>query len=152
MRVDASGRVVGFLEKPQTERELNDVAMDPPGSTPAASRATAAIAWPAWAFTCSTATRWSTALEKTNYHDFGNEVFPATIRSRHVQVHLFDGYWEDIGTIRSFYDANLRLAQPNPPFELSVGHGADLHARPFAAADAGRRRDDRSTAWSPTAA
>jgi glucose-1-phosphate adenylyltransferase len=36
-----------------------------------------------------------------------------------VQLHAFDGYWEDIGTIRSFYDANLRLAQPNPPFELS---------------------------------
>jgi glucose-1-phosphate adenylyltransferase len=31
---------------------------------------------------------------------------------------VFDGYWEDIGTIRSFYDANLRLAQPNPPFDL----------------------------------
>ena len=59
------------------------------------------------------------ALEKTNYHDFGKEVFPASIRSRHVQLHVFDGYWEDIGTIRSFYDANLRLAQPNPPFELA---------------------------------
>jgi glucose-1-phosphate adenylyltransferase len=32
---------------------------------------------------------------------------------------VFDGYWEDIGTIRSFYEANLRLAQPNPSFELS---------------------------------
>jgi glucose-1-phosphate adenylyltransferase len=36
-----------------------------------------------------------------------------------VQVHLFDGYWEDIGTIRSFYQANLDLARPNPPFELT---------------------------------
>ncbi|HEX4412140.1 MAG TPA: glucose-1-phosphate adenylyltransferase, partial [Lacipirellulaceae bacterium] len=44
---------------------------------------------------------------------------PATIRSKHVQLFVFDGYWEDIGTIRSFYEANLRLAQPNPPFELS---------------------------------
>jgi glucose-1-phosphate adenylyltransferase len=34
-------------------------------------------------------------------------------------LHVFDGYWEDIGTIRSFYDANLQLAQPNPPFELA---------------------------------
>ena len=58
-------------------------------------------------------------LEKTSYHDFGREVFPASIRSRHVQLHLFDGYWEDIGTIRSFYEANLMLAQPNPPFELA---------------------------------
>jgi glucose-1-phosphate adenylyltransferase len=59
------------------------------------------------------------ALEKTNYRDFGKEVFPASIRSRKVQLHVFDGYWEDIGTIRSFYDENLRLAKPNPPFELA---------------------------------
>jgi glucose-1-phosphate adenylyltransferase len=61
----------------------------------------------------------SAVLEKTNYQDFGKEVFPASIRSRHVQLHVFDGYWEDIGTIRSFYDANLRLAQPKPPFDLA---------------------------------
>jgi glucose-1-phosphate adenylyltransferase len=59
------------------------------------------------------------ALEKTNYPDFGKDVFPATIRSRHVQTHVFDGYWEDIGTIRSFYEANLALAKPNPTFELA---------------------------------
>jgi glucose-1-phosphate adenylyltransferase len=59
------------------------------------------------------------ALDKTNYHDFGKEVFPASIRSRRVQVHVFDGYWEDIGTIRSFYEANLQLAESDPPFDLA---------------------------------
>jgi glucose-1-phosphate adenylyltransferase len=59
------------------------------------------------------------ALEKTSDHDFGKGVFPTSIRTRHVQLYVFDGYWEDIGTIRSFYDANIRLAQPNPPFELA---------------------------------
>jgi glucose-1-phosphate adenylyltransferase len=68
------------------------------------------------------------ALEKTNYHDFGKEVFPASIRARRVQVHVFDGYWEDIGTIRSFYDANLQLAQPNPPFDLASG-SAPIYTR-----------------------
>ncbi len=57
-------------------------------------------------------------LTKTNYQDFGKEIFPASIRSRHVQAYLYDGYWEDIGTIRAFYEANLQLASPNPPFEL----------------------------------
>jgi glucose-1-phosphate adenylyltransferase len=57
-------------------------------------------------------------LNKTNYSDFGKEVFPAAIRSRKVQVHLFDDYWEDIGTIRAFYDANLSLTKNNPPFDL----------------------------------
>jgi glucose-1-phosphate adenylyltransferase len=41
------------------------------------------------------------------------------MRTRNVQLHVFDGYWEDIGTIRAFYDANLQLAQPNPPFDLA---------------------------------
>jgi len=57
-------------------------------------------------------------LSKTDYEDFGKEVFPAAVRTRNVQVHLFDDYWEDIGTIRAFYDANLSLANPNPPFDL----------------------------------
>jgi glucose-1-phosphate adenylyltransferase len=57
-------------------------------------------------------------LNKTNYSDFGKEVFPAAIRSRKVQIHLFDDYWEDIGTIKAFYEANLSLTKPNPPFDL----------------------------------
>ena len=59
-------------------------------------------------------------LQKTTYEDFGKEIFPAAIRSRHVQVHLFDGYWEDIGTTRAFYEANLQLARHDPPFTLAL--------------------------------
>ena len=57
-------------------------------------------------------------LKKTDYEDFGKEIFPMSIRTHKVHAHLFDGYWEDIGTIRSFYDANLALAHPNPPFDF----------------------------------
>ncbi len=67
-------------------------------------------------------------LEKTNYEDFGKEVFPAAIRSRRVQVHLFDGFWEDIGTIRAFYDANLSLTWKNPPFDF-VSPEAPVYSR-----------------------
>jgi glucose-1-phosphate adenylyltransferase len=58
-------------------------------------------------------------LTKTDYHDFGREIFPAAMRTHRVQVHLFDGYWEDIGTIRSFYEANLALAAVERPFDLA---------------------------------
>jgi glucose-1-phosphate adenylyltransferase len=58
-------------------------------------------------------------LAEDNHRDFGREVFPHAIGRRRVQVHLFDGYWEDIGTIGSFYEANLQLALPNPPFNLN---------------------------------
>ncbi len=59
-------------------------------------------------------------LSKTSYTDFGKEVFPASIRAKKVVAHLFDGYWEDIGTIKAFYEANLSLCQPNPPFNFAL--------------------------------
>jgi len=50
--------------------------------------------------------------------DFGGELIPAAIGKYNVQAHLFDGYWEDIGTIRAFFDANLDLAAPLPKFNF----------------------------------
>ncbi len=50
--------------------------------------------------------------------DFGGEIIPAAIDSYNVQAHFFDDYWEDIGTIRAFYDANLDLASPLPKFNF----------------------------------
>ena len=50
--------------------------------------------------------------------DFGKDVIPTAIKSRHVQAHLFDGYWEDIGTIGAFYRANLDLTTKIPKFNL----------------------------------
>jgi glucose-1-phosphate adenylyltransferase len=63
------------------------------------------------------------ALEKTAYRDFGREVFPASMRTHRVQLHLFDGYWEDIGTIKSFYEANLLMASAQPPFDMTMTGG-----------------------------
>lgn len=50
--------------------------------------------------------------------DFGKEVIPNAIANRRVFAYPFGGYWSDIGTVRSFYDANLELATANPPFDL----------------------------------
>lgn len=50
--------------------------------------------------------------------DFGGEIIPAAIDKYNVQAFLFDNYWEDIGTIRSFYEANLDLASPLPKFNF----------------------------------
>jgi glucose-1-phosphate adenylyltransferase len=58
-------------------------------------------------------------LNTTEYQDFVREVFPRSLDRKHVQVHLFDGYWEDIGTIKAFYDANLSLTLSQPPFALA---------------------------------
>jgi len=50
--------------------------------------------------------------------DFGGEVIPSAINKYNVQAYVFNGYWEDIGTIRSFFDANLDLASPLPKFNF----------------------------------
>ena len=51
--------------------------------------------------------------------DFGRDIIPASLSSGlHLQSHLFDGYWEDIGTIKAFYDANLALADEHPAFRF----------------------------------
>lgn len=50
--------------------------------------------------------------------DFGKHIIPAAIKSRHVHAFMFDGYWEDIGTIGAFYRANLDLTTKIPKFNL----------------------------------
>ena len=51
-------------------------------------------------------------------HDFGNQIIPKAIDKMRVASYPFSDYWSDIGTIRSFYEANLMLAEPEPPFSL----------------------------------
>jgi glucose-1-phosphate adenylyltransferase len=128
MRIDHTGRVLGFLEKPKTEEELKTVAMDPQWlkDRGLAGGGDCVASMGIYLFDRDTLV---SALEKTSYPDFGKEVFPALTRSRHVQLHIFEGYWEDIGTIRSFYEANLQLASPDPPFSLASAT-APIYTRP----------------------
>ncbi len=55
--------------------------------------------------------------------DFGKEVFPRNYKTKKMYAHLFDGYWEDLGTIRSYHEASLALASPNPPFDFFTPEG-----------------------------
>jgi len=129
MRVDDTGRVVGFLEKPKTKQDLDLVRTDPKwlDERGIVSRGRDCLAnMGIYLFSRQTLID---VLEKTDYRDFGKEVFPASIRTRRVQVYLFDGYWEDIGTIKSFYRANLELVSGNTSFDL-VSPGAPVYSRP----------------------
>jgi len=51
-----------------------------------------------------------------DFVDFGKHVIPASIQKMAVHAYIFQGYWEDIGTIRAFFDANLNLTNPMPEF------------------------------------
>ncbi|MBE9472849.1 MAG: glucose-1-phosphate adenylyltransferase [Chloroflexi bacterium] len=57
-------------------------------------------------------------LVESDAEDFGNQIIPAAIESLRVYAFPFDGYWEDIGTIRALYEANLALTLPDPPFDF----------------------------------
>jgi glucose-1-phosphate adenylyltransferase len=57
------------------------------------------------------------ALDNT-MTDFGKEVIPSLLGKKRLFAYVFEGYWEDIGTVRSFFEANLALAQPLPPFNF----------------------------------
>jgi glucose-1-phosphate adenylyltransferase len=50
--------------------------------------------------------------------DFGKEVIPSLLGKAKLYSYIFEGYWEDIGTVKAFFDANLALAQPLPPFNF----------------------------------
>jgi glucose-1-phosphate adenylyltransferase len=56
--------------------------------------------------------------ERPDDHDFGKEIIPGAIRARHVIAYPFTGYWNDIGTVRSFFETNIMLAEPQPAFNL----------------------------------
>ena len=58
-------------------------------------------------------------LKNTDDTDFGGEIIPKAIKSKKVFAFPFDGYWEDIGTIRSFYATNLSLTRPDAPFKFT---------------------------------
>jgi glucose-1-phosphate adenylyltransferase len=55
-------------------------------------------------------------LENTAGTDFGREIIPASLSSHKVTAYLHDGYWADVGTVESFYEANILLTQPHAPF------------------------------------
>jgi len=129
MRVDPSGQVVGFVEKPKTDEEVAPVRMDPAWIDARGIASGGRDCLANMGIYVFSAPVLAQLLSEENYQDFGREVFPHAIGRRSIQVHLFDGYWEDIGTIGSFYEANLQLARPNPPFDLNDAE-APIYTRP----------------------
>ncbi len=128
MRFDSAGRVEGFLEKPTTKAELDLVRTDPEWIEQAGIQAAGRSLMASMGIYLFDRDCLLDLLLKTDYQDFGKEVFPAAIRAKHVQLHPFDGYWEDIGTIRSYYQCNIDLASSEPPFELAAPH-APIYSR-----------------------
>ncbi|MEA5564075.1 glucose-1-phosphate adenylyltransferase [Anabaena sp. UHCC 0399] len=119
MKIDQSGRVIDFSEKPKGE-ELAQMRVDTTilGLTPEQAALQPYIAsMGIYVFKKDVLIKLlREALERT---DFGKEIIPDAAKDHNVQAYLFDDYWEDIGTIEAFYNANLALTQqPLPPFSF----------------------------------
>lgn len=119
MRIDANGRVVDFSEKPkgsalkQMQVDTTTLGLDPAQAQRSPYIASMGI----YVFKKEVMKKLLQAnLEQT---DFGKEIIPDAAKDFNVQAYLFKGYWEDIGTIEAFYEANLALTQqPHPPFSF----------------------------------
>ena len=119
MKLDDSARVQGFIEKPQTEEEMDPVRMDPKWIDSHGIQSHGRELLASMGIYLFNRDTLLDLLKSTDHSDFGKQVFPGILESHRVQMHAFDGYWEDIGTIKNFFESNLSLASATPPFELA---------------------------------
>jgi glucose-1-phosphate adenylyltransferase len=121
LKVNRQGRIVHFEEKPQPER-LPELESEIPGYGKGFLASMGIYMFSREALERATSDR---ALV-----DFGRHVIPKAIGEQRVQAHVFRGYWEDVGTIGSYYEANLQLCDPMPPFDFyDAGRPVYTHPR-----------------------
>jgi glucose-1-phosphate adenylyltransferase len=117
LSADPSYRVKRFIEKPSEREDISALAI------PEKIRQKEELDLPGDAWLASmgiyifTAAAMKKALDNS-FTDFGSQIIPASLDSLKVSAYIFDDYWEDIGTISSFYEANIGLASINPDFNL----------------------------------
>ncbi len=131
MKIDEAGRVVDFKEKPKGA-DLSAMKVDTRKlglDAAEADRLPYAASMGIYVF------KRDVLLDLLNcnpeHDDFGKDVIPTAIKHYNVQAYLFKGYWEDIGTVESFYHANIELVrQPKPSFSFfDVDFPIYTHAR-----------------------
>jgi glucose-1-phosphate adenylyltransferase len=117
MHTDAERKIIRFVEKPKEAEQL-DALRIPASLLKELEHPTDSELFQAsmgiYIFNRDTLVQ---ALDNT-YVDFGKHVIPEFIHKERVMAHIFQGYWEDIGTIRSFFDANIMLTDQVPAFNF----------------------------------
>jgi glucose-1-phosphate adenylyltransferase len=114
LKVDRNNRITQFLEKPGPTKDISDFRA-PAELRPDKNRDDAYLAsMGIYVFNAKTMEE-CLANELT---DFGKEIIPAAINTHKVNGYIFEGYWEDIGTIRNFYETNLELTSVRPRFDF----------------------------------
>jgi glucose-1-phosphate adenylyltransferase len=109
LKVNRQGRIVHFEEKPKAER-LPELESEIPGRGRGFLASMGIYLFSREAL--------EKAIADPGLVDFGRHVIPRAIGEMRVQAHFHRGYWEDVGTIASYYEANLQLCDPMPPFDF----------------------------------
>jgi glucose-1-phosphate adenylyltransferase len=123
-QLNDAAQVVGFVEKPQAEAQLAPLATAPEWLQ---KHGVTAHGRPYMASMGIYLFKREVLIEMLNTPplatDFGKEIFPQSIKTHRVQSYLFDGYWEDLGTVKAYHEANLALASNEPPFDFHSPEG-----------------------------
>lgn len=124
VRLNENGRVTDFVEKPKQPEQLGPLRVPPEwmadrGIEPRGREYLASMG----IYLFSREVLYGLLGSQPHATDFGREIFPRSIRTHRVQAYLFDGYWEDLGTIGSYHEANLALASDDPPFDFHSPEG-----------------------------
>jgi glucose-1-phosphate adenylyltransferase len=111
---DRKGQIAGFEEKPDAARLVQIGRSIPEGSAFAGHSDDA----PFVAIYVFSRDVLLDVLAKADATDFGREIIPAALGTHRVNAFLYHGYWADVGTVDSFYDANMMLTRDHPPFRF----------------------------------
>jgi glucose-1-phosphate adenylyltransferase len=129
MKIQTDGRVIEFEEKPKTAEKLERVRTDPAWLARLGLAAAGRPYLASMGIYLFNRSLLVDLLRSSTATDFGHELLPQSIAGHRVQAHLFDGYWEDIGTVGAFHQANIDLTGENPPFEFASRAGP-VYTRP----------------------
>jgi glucose-1-phosphate adenylyltransferase len=116
-RFDGNGQIVAFEEKP-TRARLEEIGRSIPAGATFARHANDKPFIASMGVYVFSRKVLLDMLARDDSRDFGREIIPAALGQFRVQSHLFEGYWADVGTVDSFYEANIMLTRPNAPFKF----------------------------------
>jgi glucose-1-phosphate adenylyltransferase len=117
LRFDRAGQILAFEEKPTPDRLRAIDRSIPPGATFSSHAADKPFIASMGVYVFSRDVLLE-ILEEGIAKDFGREVIPSALGTRRVHAYLFRGYWADVGTVATFYDANIMLTRADAPFNF----------------------------------
>jgi len=128
MQTDDQRRITRFVEKPKSDELLDSLTIPADllaeiGCAPGQQLFQASMG--IYVFNRAVLE----ACLDNEFEDFGKNIIPDAIQKYRVFAYIFQGYWEDIGTIRAFYDANLNLTDPSPEYSFYEA-GSPIYSRP----------------------